>query len=428
MRRSLLQFFRTANNHGWFATPLVSILFFSTLTYGQNSTEITPDLQSTLDRQDREISELKQKIARLEEDDGTEQPASNGSSWSDRILFSGRGAVGFFSSEENGAYPNDEFRVDEARLQLEAKLHEDAYLFMEANLADRDDDREETWLGDLYVDLENISKLWNQHLPINVRAGRFDIPFGEEYQHRDAIDNALITHSLTDFWGIDEGVAVYGGTAAWDYIVAVQNGSHPFFNDYNSDKSVAARLGYNPTKAWRVSLSAMRTGDIDPVEDETSEIWYGNGFFRGIGEASTNGTFGAEIMELNLRYQWDGGHVAAATGMTWYDDDLPGDHQHESTYASLELSQDITEKWFVAGRYSFIDSDEGMPIVGLGSFGEFYSEDLVTEIWRLSIGSGYRFSRQLIAKAEYSFEQGDRLSGETIDQRDMFSAQLAFAF
>lgn len=408
---------------------LFCIAITITPAFSDNGTTPSPDLQSILDRQEQEILDLRRRVDSMEKQSHTPAPGDAGLHWTDHLIISGRGAAAFFSSEENGAYPNDEFRIDEARLRLEAKLGADAYFFTEVNLADRDDDREETWLGDLYVDIENIGQFWDAELPLNVRFGRFDIPFGEEYQYRDAIDNPLITHSLTDFWGIDEGIAFYGGFSTWDYILAVQNGSHPFFNDFNSDKSVTLRIGYQPAKSWRFSVSAMRTGDLDAQGDEMSEMWYGSGFFRGIGAAATNGTFSVELLEANLRKTWSGGHFAAAAGMTWYDDDQPGSREHTSEYISLELAQDITERWYVAGRFSRIESDEGMPLVGLGPFfPDFFSDDLVTEIWRVSLGTGYRISRNLIAKTEYSWEQGDLQSGSELNNRDLLSVQAAYSF
>ena len=89
--------------------------------------------------------------------------------------------------------------------------------------------------------------------------GRLDIPFGEEYLSRDASDNRLISHSLSDFWGIDEGVEVYGTLKHIQYVLAVQNGGHPSINDYNSDKSVTLRLGGDPVKWLHLGVSLMRT-------------------------------------------------------------------------------------------------------------------------------------------------------------------------
>src|SRR5262249_8445580 len=140
------------------------------------------------------------------------------------IHIGGEGGVGYFDTGREGMFPNSEFRVDEAKLFVEAPLWNDIYFFSEINLA------ESMWgdlnlhLGELYVDFENVSKLWNRDRWVNLRVGRFDIPFGEEYLTRDAIDNVLISHSLADFWGVDEGVEAYGALSKFSYVVAVQNG------------------------------------------------------------------------------------------------------------------------------------------------------------------------------------------------------------
>jgi hypothetical protein len=100
------------------------------------------------------------------------------------------------------------------------------------------------------------------------RPSRFDIPFGEEYLYRDAIDNPLVSHSVSDMWGIDEGAELYGSRGHIDYVLAVQNGGHPSLKDGDQDKAVVARVGVEPRTGLRFSLSGMRTGDIDPVDDE----------------------------------------------------------------------------------------------------------------------------------------------------------------
>jgi hypothetical protein len=60
--------------------------------------------------------------------------------------------------------------------------------------------------GELYLDCEDVSRLWGQDRMLNLRVGRFYIPFGEEYLDRFAIDNPLISHSVSDLWGEDNGV------------------------------------------------------------------------------------------------------------------------------------------------------------------------------------------------------------------------------
>src|SRR5437660_1192004 len=160
-------------------------------------------------------------------------------------------------------FPKGDFRVDEAKLFVETPVFEDVYFYSEINLMRRESSDLTVQLGECYLDFENVSKLWNREGWMNLRVGRLDIPFGEEYIYRDAIDNPLISHSLTDFWGVDEGVELYGTVAKVNYVLAVQNGGAQVARDFTADKSVTVRLGGDPTKWLHVSASAMRTGDLD---------------------------------------------------------------------------------------------------------------------------------------------------------------------
>jgi hypothetical protein len=115
--------------------------------------------------------------------------------------------------------PNDEFKVDEARLFVEAPIVENVYFFGEVNLATREQPDIQARLGELYLDIENISQLWhNDHL-LNARVGRLYTPYGEEYLTRYAIDNPFISHSLSDLWGVDEGIELYGRAGKMSYCV-----------------------------------------------------------------------------------------------------------------------------------------------------------------------------------------------------------------
>ena len=106
------------------------------------------------------------------------------------------------------------------------------------------------------------------------------VPFGEEYLSRYAIDNPLISHSLSDLWGVDEGVELYGKVGPVRYTMAVQNGGIPDTLDYNDDKSVAGRLEYDPARWLHLSASGMRTGDLQVSGDQLSAMWFGNGFLN----------------------------------------------------------------------------------------------------------------------------------------------------
>src|SRR5207247_5601709 len=94
----------------------------------------------------------------------------------ERFHISGEAGGAFFDTGSEGAFPNDEFRVDEAKLFVEAAILDDVYFFTEVNVLTREEPDEQFELGELYVQFENISKLWHREEMLNARVGRFDIP------------------------------------------------------------------------------------------------------------------------------------------------------------------------------------------------------------------------------------------------------------
>ena len=346
-----------------------------------------------------------------------------------RIHLSGEGGVAYFHTGSDGQYPNGDFRVDEAKLFLEAPLWESTYIFSELDLVTREANDEFFHLGELYVDFENVLRRWTDHNFLSVRVGRMDIPFGEEYLVRDVIDNPLISHSLSDIWGIDEGIELYGGAFGFDYVVAVQNGGHPTLADFDSDKSVAGRLGYNFGKVARLSFSGIRTGDLSTEDDRMSELWFGNGFFRALGPSDTTPTYSANVYELDAQTFWKTGHLKLAAGLFEYQDsDVTTDRSRDGYHYYAEVLQHLTPKLYSAARFSHVVADDGMPIVGHGDFGNYFFGPLTTDLWRLSIGLGYRWNENLLAKVEYTLEQGELLDGTKRDHHNFFGAEIGFQF
>lgn len=217
------------------------------------------------------------------------------------IHIGGEGAAGFFKGGSQTAFKAGDFKVDDARLHLEAPLWQDTYFFSELYLTSREHITEEVFLGELYADFENVSRWFDRDGWLGIRVGRFNIPFGEEYQSRYPTRNPLISHSLSDLWGIDEGIELYGTVEGIRYVLAAQNGGHPMLHDYTSDKAVVARVSYDPTAWLHLSGSAMRTGALN-ANDKFSELWFGNGFFARF-PGSNAATFEADLAELDARIQ-----------------------------------------------------------------------------------------------------------------------------
>ena len=341
-----------------------------------------------------------------------------------KVNLSGEGGVGFFYSQPDGAYPNGEFRVDEAKLFIEAPVWKEVYFFTELDLAARNYGDLGLHLGELYLDFENVSQLWGHDRMLNVRVGRMDIPFGEEYIRRDVIDDPLISRSLSDLWGIDEGLELYGGMGKFNYVAAVQNGGFSGTRDYNSDKSVAGRLSYDPTRWLHLSASGMRTGNLDATDDYWSELWFGNAWLGNIGSSNTT-TFRANLAEGDIVINLPRGYLRAFGGYLHYTDNDPdANNSRDVYYYCIEPYYSITKKFYAAARFSQVFAPKGFTVVGNGT--EY--APVTDMLWQLSLGLGYRFSERLVIKAEYTFTRGHELDGTQRDNEDFFGAQAAFKF
>jgi hypothetical protein len=401
-------------------------------------------LQQKLQQQQAVIDDLAKKVSGLNSNSKPEPPpeapdeAANKNFGLGQVRISGEGGAGIFHTSNDGRYRNSDFRVDEAKLFVEAPLYKNfAYAFVELDLVTRE--RQTTpapedsafHLGEAYIDFESVSRLWNKPGMLSIRVGRMDIPFGEEYLSRYVIDNPLISHSLSDLWGKDEGIEFYGGIGKFDYVLAVQNGGHPALADFNRDKSIAGRIGWRPTKWLRLSGSAMRTGDLDAANDFMSELWVGNGFLRATGPGAT--LFHGDAFEGDVQASWKTGSVKAAGGVIKYGDNAPiaSNSSRDIYYYYIEAQQRVPslEKLYGAARFSQIFADSGYPIVGNGDFGAYYFNPaaFTDRMWRISLATGYRFSDHLTLKLEYTLDRRHEVSGD-IEDTHLIAAEVGFAF
>lgn len=358
--------------------------------------------------------------------DASDIKAHSNSDWG-KVRIGGEGAVGFFSTQSDGQYPNSPFRVDELRLFVESEVYNQVYFFGELDFATPETSSLNATLGECYLDFEGVSRLWNGADSLfNVRFGRIYVPFGEEYLRRYAIDNPFISRSLTDIWGVDPGIEVYGALGKFSYVAAVQNGSVNGNQDFDGDKSVTAKLGYDPTPWLHVSASAMRTGNINSRQDVLSAVWFGNGWFRSLSPFAT--TFHASLFEGDAEVRLHRGYLRAFGGYVDYSDNAAGNNHRDVYYYCLQGVHDIWGKMYGGVSFSQIYANGGFPVVGYGNMDDYLFGPLTQNLWRLSLCVGYRFSQNLILKAEYSFEQGHELDGTPRDHENQFALEAAFRF
>ena len=392
-------------------------------------------LQSQVQKQGSALDTLTKKVSQLESANAAravaegENPAPATSGFNvGGVHVSGEGGVAFFHTGTDGFAPHSEFRVDEARVFIEAPIWEDVYFSGDIDLATRESTGLSTQLGELYLDFEDVSQIWGKKNQANLRVGRINCPFGEEYLTRYAMENPLISHSLSDFWGIDPGLELYGQFGKFSYVVAVQNGGGNGVQDFSGDKSVMGRVSFDPNANWHFSVSGMRTGDLDAQNDFISAIWFGNGWFRSIGAPGTT-KFHANAVEGDVTARWKTGHVSASGGYVSYGDNNPAaNNSRDIFYYSVEAEQKLPHRFYVATRFSQILAPNGYPLVGFGNFDQTFFGTQATSLWRFTFGGGYRFSDRLVVKAEYSIERGSEVGGEHRQHEDFLGTEAAFKF
>jgi hypothetical protein len=403
----------------------------------QQLIEQNRQMQQRLDAQQKEIDALKARLdqspppeapgasRRIAEETPSDDEIAGFTSASHPVRISGDAGFALFSGGSDGAYPQNKFTVDQARLFVEAPVWNSVYFFGGVNLASRESPDGSLNIGELYVDAEGLFGINHGH-GLTLRAGYFNIPFGEEYQNRYVMEDPLVTHSLSDFWGYDEGLEAFGSFGQFQYTVAVQN------SGTTRDMAVTGRLGFDPNRFLHLSVSAHNTGRVDAANGDTSEIWFGGAFFRGLGANTGTREFEVSTYEADAVARWQGGHLGATIGAAVYDDDNPAiDNTRHLHFGSVEVVQNLSSSLYGAARYSEIRAPDGYPLAGLGNAGRYFYNPfapLTTDLKRLSIGFGYIFAPPVVWKVEYTWERGHLVSGPVRDDEDLLSTELGIRF
>ena len=388
------------------------------------------DLEQHVQKLQAEVAQLQQQIATARTAEPAETESSEGVGWTLHVplALSGEGAVAFFDTGSKGKAPNSEFRIDEARLFLDVRLAETAFLYTEVNYTEREDGNTDARVGEFFLEFADIGAGALGEWAPTVRAGRLQIPVGEEYAHRYARDNPLISHSVADLWGVDEGVSLFGRHGEFDYVLAVQNGGYEKLEDGNNDKSVAARAGWTRGHL-RISASGYRSGDISVAHDECAELWFADSYLMPLGDPATTRDFSITLAQLDARWSWAGGSVGAFGGeLSYDDDDTAADHARDAWYGALEVVQNLSARWYGAGRYSWIRSADGYRVLGQGGYVPEVAPTLADHVERTTLGVGCRLNPHVTLKSEYSWERGEWTAGGHLRDRDLFAAQAVYAF
>ena len=195
------------------------------------------------------------------------------------------------------------------------------------------------------------------------------------------------------------GASLFGRIERYDYAVEVKNAalsSRPFaWDPFNVDwdnPTVSGRFGVRPGTAWNVGASASYGAYLLPDAQRTLPAGSDLGDFKQL-------TVGSDVSYA--RHQWQFWGEAFASRF-----EVPNVGDVESLAYYLETKYKLDAQWFVALRWNqqFFDEIE----TGAGEMR--WDRDM----WRAETVLGYRYSRHLQAKLQYSYshQKGPFQQGE----------------
>jgi hypothetical protein len=348
--------------------------------------------------------------------------------------------------EENAAsLQNDSLEIGTLNLRFDAAIAKDTAVAKDISfyfewLIYRYGERPEDDVGDAYVQFDQlVQQEW-----LNMKAGRFEIPFGEEYLwFSDGVyNNPLANYSVACPYGWDEGLLLFGRfetAMPVSYWVHVTAGDEQATDDDDSDKEYGIKLAVEPTPSLMLSASALRTGNLGNA-DHPAEAAFGWG---GTHPFSVNGATLDDVVAWELDAKLHLGRSVELWGaygdVSVEDGTMPADDRdfHYTIAQALVDGSIVTPDigWlastYAVVRYSEIgtyDSTEGYKFVGASS--GWSLGPLTEDVSAWQFGVGYHISANAKVVAEYDlydFNLTDGAAGDAYD-RDQYLIDLAIRF
>ena len=337
--------------------------------------------------------------------------------WYENLQLSGYGALTYLDSGGTGTTKNGSFLVKEASLFFDAQIWERAFLFSEVRLA-RYQFGSGFSLGEFYLQLTDLCASGGAG-SLGLKAGRIEIPFGEEYLRWDANETALITLTAADPYGIDEGVELYGALGSLHWITAVTNGDSGSGADDSAAKLLCAKLYGEPSANLYLSASVLSTGST-----ESGALRLSGSTLTPVGASgpSTAGTSPNDEVDslcweldtriasasygLNLQFgraQIDDDAAAFDRDLTWF---------HVEPGFRLRDDLELVLRWSEIGTF---DDDEGYRFAGkILADGDVFGYD-TRVLRRLTAGLRWSVNPHLSIKFEIGEDRIDLIDASPLD-------------
>lgn len=356
-----------------------------------------------------------------------------------RLKISGRWAVGYFDSGENGSFPDGSFQLPEAKLRFDLQPDKINTITLRLNLNNAVFNNVDYF----YVDSKDFLPFLRQTpFSLESRLGRFKLDYGEETWSNNPVESAVVSNSAANVNGNDEGLQLSGKIKIFEPIpikwsASVTNGNSSTGADNENSKAFSGKIAINPLDDMYLSASYYHSDDLENGSSEIS--------IAGISGAPTNATnWTREIWEVDARYDFKKGkesldppaytdsvaYIRGAFGQFWDDAEISGVRRgttshlavedRDGDYGFVEGLYNINSKLFTAYRYSIVDLQKGQraSLNGINS----------NRHQRHSLGLGWRWSDKTILKAEYTWNKESDVATNVESKNDQLSAVISSLF
>jgi len=358
----------------------------------------------------KQVQELLEKIEKLEKEQKKVSEKVE-----PKFKIKGRVAAGYYNSEDDGNFPKGSFEIPEAKIQFLFQPDDINTVIMRMDL----NNAKFNTIDYLYLETK-LDKLFNIDLPVYSRLGRFKIDFGEETFSNNPVESVLPSNSASNVSGNDEGLLLKANLSKnFSVSLSILNGNEGVGSDNNGPKALSTKFSYEFSNFY-ISGSFYNSFSL---KDKNSEIKIAGLNSPPIGTSDWKRSF----FEIDFRYDYKKGKILnppsysdskgiirSAYGI--FKDDIKNGNDRDGWYGFVEGTLNLTDKLYFAARYSIVELDDGI-IAKLNGIDSNKYE-------RLSIGFGYRITKQTIFKFSYDF---NREKPEDKDN-DLFSILVSTIF
>lgn len=353
--------------------------------------------------------------------------------WIDRFQLSGFVAARYLDTEPSGSRPDGAFGVQAASLFIDVEVADVGQAFFEVRFDYFPEaGGNQVDLGESYIRLRDVLRLGDGH-GLDLKFGRFDLPFGEWYLLEDPDKNRMVAYPAAIPYRWDEGIEALADLGSWGFAAALTDGSYSRNSRSGIGPAGTARVHVRPHGDLYLSASGLYIH-----EAEASALCFGGSVITpvggGVAGASPSATVQSTLGSLDAIWQaTDWLHVQGSAGSGRIDDDVDA-FDRTIHWWMLETSFRLAPAWDVTAHWSgtgTFDDRKGYQFesrpyeVGKTTYGFDLSQ-----LQRYAVCLRHTLGKGLVAKVEAGFDRTKVVEGSAArgDTMVFTAAELVLSF